>query len=156
MSILLESSASFGLYFIKLVFNTGISINVFFTTFPKLFFFISVRPFSNILAVYFNISVVFCFCPICNISQFVRVFPDLPNQFSVKIETVVQGKLLQGNLHLTIRYLIQYFSYVIFTHYLYKCRGCTVRTTYLMMHFILNAFLKEVLVLIALVLLSLN
>ena len=79
----------------------------------------------------------------CNISQFVRVFPDLPNQFSVKIETVVQGKLLQGNLHLTIRYLIQYFSYVIFTHYLYKCRGCTVRTTYLMMHFILNAFLKE-------------
>ena len=61
----------------------------------------------------------------------------------MKIETVVQGKLLQGNLHLKIRYLIQYFSYVIFTHYLYKCRGCTVRTTYLMMHFILNAFLKE-------------
>ncbi len=29
---------------------------------------------------------------VVQVEQFIRVFPDLPNQFSVKIETIVQGK----------------------------------------------------------------
>ncbi len=29
---------------------------------------------------------------VVQVEPFLRVFPDLPNQFSVKIETIVQGK----------------------------------------------------------------
>ncbi len=68
-------------------------------------FFLDVHVLKRSWSELYNCTVLKCWRIFCylrmyvvQVEPFLRVFPDLPNQFSVKIETIVQGTVNKGTV----------------------------------------------------------